>query len=72
LLAPYVNLAILLVATFAAVVYVKKRRQVRDKNKKTHVNNLLSTILIFTFCFDYLMTQRLHQKPQLPKELLFR
>jgi hypothetical protein len=34
LLAPYVNLAILLVATFAAVVYVKKRRQVRDKNKK--------------------------------------
>jgi hypothetical protein len=34
LLAPYVNLAILLVATFAAVVYVTKRRQVRDKNKK--------------------------------------
>jgi hypothetical protein len=37
LLAPYVNLAILLVATFAAVVYVKKRRQVRDKNKKKHM-----------------------------------
>jgi len=35
LLAPYVNLAILLVATFAAVVYVtKRRRHVRDKNKK--------------------------------------
>jgi hypothetical protein len=34
LLAPYVNLAILLVATFAAVVYVTKRRQMRDKNKK--------------------------------------
>ena len=33
-LAPYVNLAILLVATFAAVVYVAKRRQMRDKNKK--------------------------------------
>jgi hypothetical protein len=35
LLTPYVNLAILLVATFAAVVYVKRRRQVREK---THVN----------------------------------
>jgi hypothetical protein len=34
LLAPYVNLAILLVATFAAVVYVTKRRQVRDKTRK--------------------------------------
>jgi hypothetical protein len=29
LLAPYINLAIFLVATFAAVVYVKKRRQVK-------------------------------------------
>ncbi|UCF45361.1 MAG: hypothetical protein JSW44_01640 [Candidatus Bathyarchaeota archaeon] len=35
LLAPYVNLAILLVATFAAVVYLRKRRQVKGKNKKT-------------------------------------
>ena len=34
LLTPYVNVAILLVATFAAVVYVKKRRQVRDKTRK--------------------------------------
>jgi hypothetical protein len=34
LLAPYVNLAILLVATFAAVVYVTRRRQVRDKTRK--------------------------------------
>jgi hypothetical protein len=38
LLAPYVNLATLLVATFAALVYVTKRRQVRDKTRKTHVN----------------------------------
>jgi hypothetical protein len=42
LLAPYVNLAILLVATFAAVVYVKKRRQVRDKNKKKHTLTIFS------------------------------
>jgi hypothetical protein len=34
LLTPYVNLAILLVATFAAVVYVAKRRHVRDKIRK--------------------------------------
>jgi hypothetical protein len=34
LLAPYVNLAILLVATFAAVVYVTKRRHVKDKTRK--------------------------------------
>ncbi len=34
LLAPYVNLTIILFATFAALLYYKKRRQVRDKNKK--------------------------------------
>jgi hypothetical protein len=34
LLAPYVNLAILLVAIFAAVVYVTRRRHVRDKTIK--------------------------------------
>ena len=45
LLAPYVNLAILLVATFAAVVYVKIRRQVRDKNKKKH------TLIMFSAQF---------------------
>jgi hypothetical protein len=33
-LAPYVNLAILLAATSAAVVYVTRRRQVRDKTRK--------------------------------------
>jgi hypothetical protein len=42
LLAPYVNLAILLVAAFAAVVYVTKRRQVRDKNKEKHTIMMLS------------------------------
>ena len=34
----YINLAIILIATFAAVAYVTKRRQVRDKTRKTHVN----------------------------------
>ena len=34
LLAPYVNLAILLVAIFAAVVYVTRRRHVRDKTRE--------------------------------------
>jgi hypothetical protein len=37
LLTPYVNLAILLVATFTAVVYVKKRRQLRDKTRKNKI-----------------------------------
>jgi len=32
----YINLAIILIATFAAVAYVTKRRQVRDKNKKNY------------------------------------
>jgi hypothetical protein len=34
LLAPYVNLAVLLVATIAAVVYVTRRRQLRDKTRR--------------------------------------
>jgi hypothetical protein len=34
LLAPYVNVAIFLVATFAAVVYITKRRHVKDKTRK--------------------------------------
>jgi hypothetical protein len=46
LLAPYVNLTILLVATFAAVVYVKKRRQLRNKNKK-------HTLIMFSEQFYY-------------------
>jgi len=45
LLALYVNLAIFLVAAFAAVVYVEKRRQARVKNKKKHTLILFSTQL---------------------------
>jgi len=41
LLSLYVDLSILLVATVAGVVYVQRRRQLKAKSKKAHINNVL-------------------------------
>ncbi len=45
LLAPYVNLAILLVATFAAVIYVNKRRQVKNKKTDSYAANTMAQLV---------------------------
>lgn len=44
LLSLYVDLSILLVATFVGVVYVKRRRQLRARGRKAHVDNVFSQL----------------------------
>jgi hypothetical protein len=42
LLVPYIGLSILLVATLAAIVYVKKKRQINDKKTRLHAISILA------------------------------
>ncbi len=44
LLSLYVDLSILLVATFVGVVYIKRRRQLRARGRKAHVDNVFSQL----------------------------
>jgi hypothetical protein len=64
LLSPYINLATLLGAAFAAVVYVKKRKKVqRPALKETApVTKVLNIAPAFMFCFVSLSMQSIHQK----------
>jgi hypothetical protein len=64
LLSPYINLATLLGAAFAAVVYVKKRKKVqRPALKETApVTKVLNIAPAFMFCFGSLSMQSIHQK----------